>query len=255
MPFVMFEFTLGAVKFDHSLPQSSPLLLHQLIKGISHLFYPHLCEGCNRQLVADEQILCISCEMELPETRNYNIPENETGLRFAGRVPYQHAATYAYFTDEGLLQHLLHGLKYQGKKEIGTFLGRKFGQNLKTADWIKDIDAIIPVPLHPDKLSKRGFNQSVLIAQGLAATTGLPIVNNVLQRTRNTESQTRKTRNERVENMAGAFKVADRHALKNKHILLIDDVLTTGATLEACALALMQETGVRISIATIGIAV
>lgn len=231
------------------------MLLRDLIKGVSHLFYPHLCEGCSKQLVGNEQVLCISCEVQLPETHNYNIPDNETGLRFAGRVAYKYAATYAYFTDEGLLQHLLHGLKYQGKQETGTYLGAKFGQNLRNAGWIKKIDAIIPVPLHPDKLAKRGFNQSVLIAEGIAAATGVPVLAKALERTRNTESQTRKTRSERVENMAGAFRIADKEAITGKHILLIDDVLTTGATLEACALELIKESGVQISIATIGIAV
>ena len=231
------------------------LLAGNLYVGISHLFYPTLCEGCSRQLVANEQILCISCEAQLPEIHNYNIPDNETGLRFAGRVPFQHAVTYAYFTDEGLLQHLLHGLKYQGKQAIGTYIGKRFGNNIKSANWIGGIDAIIPVPLHPDKLAKRGFNQSLLIAEGIAGATGIDILKNELIRTRNTESQTRKTRSERVENMAGAFRVNNTASISGKHILLIDDVLTTGATLEACALALLAAHEVKISIGTIGIAV
>lgn len=230
-------------------------MLRQLLQGLSHLLYPHLCEGCNKPLVGTEQVLCISCESQLPEMLNYNIADNETERRFAGRIPFVRGASYAYFTDEGLLQHLLHGLKYKNKQFTGSYLGRKFGHNLKNAQWIKDIDMIVPVPLHPAKLAKRGFNQSLLIAEGISEMTGVPVYNNVLQRTRNTESQTRKTRNERVDNMANAFCIREQSVIYGKHILLCDDVLTTGATLEACALVLLQEQGVRVSIATIGIAV
>ncbi len=247
-------FTPRHPKFGYPLHLFT-MLLHQLIEGIAHLFYPHICEGCSKQLVTNEQILCISCASLLPETNNYKIPDNETGLRFAGRVPYRYAATYAYFTDDGLLQHLLHRLKYAGKQEIGTYLGKKFGQNLKDAAWINEIDAIIPVPLHPDKLAKRGFNQTMLLGQGMAQSIGIDMMTDVLIRTRNTESQTSKSRSERVENMAGAFRITQKQRIEGKHILLIDDVLTTGATLEACALALMEAKGVAISIATIGIAV
>lgn len=231
------------------------MLLRELLQGLSHLFYPHLCEGCSKPLVGGEEVLCIGCENELPETHNYNIIENETGLRFAGRVPFINAASYAYFTDEGLLQHLLHGLKYQNKQQIGTYLGRRMGRELKGASWVGDIDMIIPVPLHPAKLAKRGFNQSKLIAEGIGEMTAWPVHDHVLKRTRNTESQTRKSRNERVDNMKNAFAITDSKAVQGKHILLCDDVLTTGATLEACALALLQVPGVRISIATVGIAV
>ena len=230
-------------------------MLHQLKAGLSHLFYPHLCEGCSKPLVAGERVLCIGCAAELPETGNWHLPGNEAAQRFAGRIPFVHAASFAYFIEDGLLQHLLHGLKYRRKQEIGRYLGSTFGHRLTDTGWLSTVDMIVPVPLHPAKLASRGFNQSMLIAEGLAIVTGKPAVDGILMRTRNTESQTNKTRNERIANMSAAFAVTKTESLKNKHILLCDDVLTTGATIESCALALMAEKSIKISVATIGIAV
>ena len=229
--------------------------LTELKEGIIHLFYPRLCEGCNKPLLSSESVLCISCNMEIPETGYHNIADNETALRFAGRVPFAHATSFAYFSNEGLLQHLVHGLKYLDKKETGYFLGRRLGASLKTTDWISTVDLIIPVLLHPAKKARRGYNQSMLIAEGMGGYLQIPVSDTVLARTRDTESQTHKTRAERVNNMTNAFKVRQKGTLTGKHILICDDVLTTGATIEACALALLTEENIKISIATIGIAV
>jgi ComF family protein len=193
--------------------------------------------------------------MEIPETNHHHIADNETALRFAGRIPFVRAASLAYFTNEGLLQHLLHGLKYRNKKEIGYYLGRRLAKNLKNGDWASTVDMIIPVPLHKAKKAKRGYNQSLLIAQGMSEILNIPSNDGLLLRIRDTESQTHKTRIERVNNMTEAFKIKENAGLECKHILLVDDVLTTGATLEACALALMQAESVKISVATIGIAI
>ena len=230
-------------------------LLKDLTHGLVHLFYPRLCEGCSKPLLAAEEVLCISCALEIPETNYHNIPDNETALRFVGRIPYVHATSFAWFTNDGLLQHLVHGLKYKDKKENGYYLGSQFGHSLKPTEWISSVDLIIPVPLHPAKEAKRGYNQSMLIAEGMGEVLNKPASDKLLLRTRDTESQTRKSRAERVDNMAGAFKVNDNAALAGKHILICDDVLTTGATLEACALELMACENVKISIATIGIAI
>jgi ComF family protein len=230
-------------------------LLTELKDGLVHLFYPRLCEGCSRPLTTAEEVLCLGCEAELPETAYHHITGNDTALRFAGRIPFQHATSYAYFTNDGLLQHLLHRLKYNGRKEIGHYLGTRLGAGLSQCAWASSIDTIIPVPLHKAKQAKRGYNQSASIAEGLAGQLGIPWSDKLLLRVRDTESQTRKTRTERVNNMANAFVLHEKASLENKHILLCDDVLTTGATLEACALALLREEGVKVSIATIGIAV
>jgi ComF family protein len=231
------------------------LRLNELKQGLMHLFYPRLCEGCSRPLVGREDILCISCALALPETGYHHITGNETELRFAGRIPYIYATTFAYFTADGLLQHLLHRLKYSGKQEIGYYLGKCFGQRLLDAGRVTDVDIIIPVPLHKAKHAQRGYNQSLLIAQGMSEVMGIPAADDVLVRVKNTNSQTKKTRTERVNNMSDAFEVKNKGALTGKHVLLCDDVLTTGATLEACALALLKEESLKISIATIGIAV
>lgn len=229
--------------------------LKEMAHGLVHLFYPRLCEGCRKPLLGAEKVLCISCALEMPETNYHHIPDNETELRFAGRIPFEHATSLAYFTNDGLLQHLLHGLKYKGKKEIGDYLGKKLGAELKSSGWA-GIDMILPVPLHPSKEAKRGFNQSLLIAEGIGEVLGIPACDGILLRTRETESQTHKSRTERVNNMEGAFRLKTKGALTNKHILLCDDVLTTGATLEACAMALLkEEPTLKISLATIGIAV
>ena len=230
-------------------------LFKDLKHGITHLFYPHLCEGCSKPLVPGEKVLCISCAMHLPETGYHNIPGNETEMRFAGRIPFIHATSYAWFTHEGLLQHLIHGLKYGNKKETGLYLGQQFGHSLLDTAWISTVDVIIPVPLHPAKKAKRGYNQSMFIAQGLGTILNIPVSDKILLRVKDTETQTSKTRSERVDNMADAFQIAEKADLAGKHILICDDVLTTGATIEACALALMKQESIKISIATVGIAV
>jgi ComF family protein len=232
-----------------------PILLKQLWKGIDHLFFPKLCEGCGKPFVGSEAVLCIACENTIPETGDFANPLNEASQRFAGRVGFQHAASLAYFAGDGILQQLMHGLKYRNRKDIGVFLGRKLGVKLQEAGWLNEVDMIVPVPLHSAKEAARGYNQALLIAQGISSVSGTPVSSQVLLRGRATESQTRKTRIDRVKNMEGAFVVADAQAITGKHILLCDDVLTTGATLEACALALMNEKSVKISLATIGIAV
>src|SRR6185312_5058207 len=151
-----------------------------------------------------------------------------------------YATSFAYFTSEGLLQHLLHGLKYTNKKQTGIYLGKQLAYDLQQTNWISEIDAIIPIPLHNKKEAIRGYNQSELIAEGIGNVLNIPVLNNALLRKRHTDSQTKKSREERLMNMKDAFEVTSSHLLKNKHILLVDDVLTTGATIESAALALLS---------------
>jgi ComF family protein len=195
------------------------------------------------------------CYGSLSRTGYHHLSDNQTVLRLAGRFPFRHATSFSFFTPNGLLQHLLHRLKYQQRKENGYFLGCQLGYDLQKTDWIQEVDLLAPVPLFPARERKRGYNQSVLIAAGMSEALHIPVQRDALRRVRNTESQVNKKRPERIKNVASAFAVRQAHVLRDKHVLLIDDVLTTGATLEACAAALLLVPGLSLSIATIGIAV
>jgi ComF family protein len=229
-------------------------LLKEALHSATHLLFPQLCEGCRTPLLYQEKVLCMNCAFELPQTAFHDKPENEAALRIAGRVPYQHATAFAYFTPEGLLQHLLHRLKYSGRKVVGHYLGEQAGYALKGSSWIQDVQTIIPVPLHPKKEAGRGYNQSAIIAEGLAKVLDVPVHEKALVRTRHTESQTKMSREERVLNVKDAFLLHPKAQLAHQHILLIDDVLTTGATIEAASNVLLRVPGLKLSICTIGLA-
>ncbi len=229
-------------------------LLKEALHSTRHLIFPQLCEGCRTPLLYAERVLCMGCNFQMPRTDFHGNPGNETATRIAGRIAYQHATSFAYFTADGLLQHLLHRLKYAGRQNIGLYLGQQTGYALSTADWAANIEAVIPIPLHPKKEAMRGYNQSALIAAGIAAILKVPVYEHALVRMRHTESQTRMTREERVVNVKDAFVRSGKQLVPERHLLLVDDVLTTGATLEAAAHALLCEPGTRLSICTVGLA-
>jgi ComF family protein len=228
--------------------------LTPVLRGLGHMFFPPLCQHCRAQLTAQEAVLCTTCEVLLPETNFHTLPDNAAARLFYGRVAIENVTSLAYFADGGMMQVLLHGLKYDNRKTTGTWLGNRLGYRIATGSWGADIDYIVPVPLHPAKEAQRGYNQSEFIARGIGQATSCDVRTDILARQRKTDSQTRKTRVQRVENMAGAFAVTNSNTITGRHLLLCDDVLTTGATLEACALALKQAADVKISIATIAIA-
>lgn len=230
-------------------------LFNELALSLGHMLLPRLCAACSRPLLLQEQILCMSCIMEIPLTGFHTQPENETAIRIAGRIPFQHATSLAYFQNDGLLQYLLHLLKYEGRQDIGRFLGRQAGISLNAVPWIRDLDTIIPLPLHNKKEQARGFNQVSVLAKAMAETLHLPVHEKALARVRNTQSQTLMNREQRSFNVAGAFQLgADVQTLKGSNVLLMDDVLTTGATLEAAAQPLLLVPGLSLSIFTMGIA-
>lgn len=229
-------------------------ILKNTTEGLLHLFYPQLCASCNRPLSRDEKTLCLFCILKLPRTNFHVHRENKASAIFIGRLPIVHATSFVYFTKDGMVQDLLHSFKYEGKQELGRLFGMLLATELKECDWIKDIDAIVPVPLHKRKERQRGFNQAVLFADGIAKILNIPVLNDSVVRTKFTESQTTKNRIERIENVTDAFSVKDIKSMKEKHLLLVDDVLTTGATIESCALELLKVEGVKISIATIALA-
>jgi ComF family protein len=225
--------------------------LATILRHFFGLLYPKLCEACGCTLNEQERICCLSCLYHLPRTGYWKEPGNPLEKLFWGRVPIEHACALFFFGKGSRYRKLMHKLKYKGKREIGVELGRLLGKELKNAPLYQTIEMIIPVPLHPKKLRLRGYNQSEQIAKGIAQITGWEVNTSALIRTRFTETQTRKSRQERWDNVADAFALQDAAALTNRRVLLVDDVLTTGATLEACILQLQKAADCKVSVATL----
>ena len=225
-----------------------------MFSQIINLIYPPLCFACNRNHLQKGQSLCVSCEYKITATQYHLMPENPVAERFYGRVNLAKAATAFSFVKGGLLQDLIHSLKYDDKPEIGQELGRIYGAILREDDYWKSIDFIVPVPLHPKKKHLRGYNQAEMWGFGIADSLGVPLRNDVLIRTDYTESQTKKSRSERFKNVENVFAVSNPDVIRGKKLLLVDDVLTTGATIEACALTLFAAADVEISVVCIALA-
>jgi len=230
------------------------LRLKEIKDSILHVVFPHVCNGCGSDLLNIESRLCIRCFASLPETNFEVHPNNPVEKDFWGRLPITSGSAHLYFTKESLVQHLMHQLKYRGNKELGLQLGRIMGVALKASNRFNDIDALIPLPLFPSKEKKRGYNQAKILCDGIEEILNHPILSNVIIRPQHTETQTKKGRIERWKNIEGKFKLIDPAAIENKHLLLIDDVVTTGATLEACGNELLSANNVKLSIATLCIA-
>ncbi|HHH50101.1 MAG TPA: ComF family protein [Saprospiraceae bacterium] len=218
------------------------------------LFFPRLCLACGKNTPQKKELICISCQYHLPKTKFHLEKENKFTQRFLGRLELQSGAALYYFTKGGRTQHLIHQLKYKGKREVGVMLGQHYGELLKDSPHFKDIDLIVPVPMHPKKEHMRGYNQSTQFAKGLSETMEKPYYKKALKKITHTISQTKKTRFERLQNVINTFEVNQVNALKRKHVLLVDDVLTTGATLEACGLKILEVEDTKLSMLTIAIA-
>jgi ComF family protein len=225
--------------------------LHRCFNAIKFIFFPIQCISCNELLHEYEHILCMDCKLSFPYTNDY--ADNPVQLRLSGRIQIAHALALAHFYKNGMLQILLHEYKYRGNLTIGAFLAKELAHRLTQQSWIHEIDAISFVPLHEIKLKERGFDQASFIAQQIAQELKIPLVL-LLRRIANTASQTHKDRLARLENMKDAFEMIDTIGGSYKHILILDDVLTTGATLEACVHALNKNQLCKVSIATIGVA-
>jgi ComF family protein len=225
-----------------------------MLRDLLGLLYPRTCCSCDKALIRSENYICTYCRYHLPRTNYHLHAENPIHKLFWGRVPVDAAAAYLFFKKGGRVQHLLHSLKYGGMKELGELLGQLYGKELKASPEFSSIDCIVPVPLHPSKEKRRGFNQSQVFSEGLSNSMEKPLVLQNLNRTTQTSTQTRKARFARWQNVKEVFAVQDPSAFENKKVLLVDDVVTTGATLEACTRALRSSSGCGVSIATIAAA-
>jgi ComF family protein len=227
------------------------ILLNDIRESLLHFLFPHVCEGCGTDVLEADHFLCLQCLSSLPKTEFQSYPNNPVEKMFWGRLPLVSAAAHCYFTKQSLMQHLMHQLKYRGNKELGVYLGRLMGYALEATNRFRYVDALVPLPLFPSKERKRGYNQAAVLCEGMAEAMGKPVLKDVVVRTAHTETQTRKNRIERWLNMEGRFELAKPQAIEGKHVLLVDDVMTTGATLEACGAVLLQGQNVQLSVATL----
>jgi len=219
------------------------------------LLFPRLCYGCGAHLMRNEELICMECYVAIPRTDFHLSPENPVAQLFWGRSYIEKASAFSFYNKGGRIRNLIHNLKYRGIKEVGYELGKIYGSSLRSSGFTSDIDLIIPVPLHPSKKRKRGFNQSEIISEGIAAASGLPLDVTCLVRTGASATQTRRSRFERWTNVEGIFYVTDPEIIRQKHILLVDDVITTGSTLESCANELLKSDGVKVSVVALAYAV
>ncbi len=228
--------------------------IQSIFESILNLVYPKICQGCGEYLLQHENHICTSCLYEMPKTNYQHKEDNPVARLFWGRTKITNATSLFHFNKGGKFQKLIHKLKYQGKKEIGYELGRQFGFELKSSPAYAHINSVIAVPLHPNKQAKRGYNQSEAIAKGIADVLGIELDNSSLIRTKESETQTKKSRYERWQNVNSIFEVCQEDALTGKHVLLVDDVVTTGSTLEACANKILEINDTSVSIATLAVA-
>ena len=229
------------------------MVLHDYLEGLLELFYPPLCVAFGRRLVTGERYLCLHCLEDLPRTRFHRDPENNVAQMFWGRVAVEHATAWLFFRKGSRYQRLVHYLKYKGMKEIGDEMGRLFGSELKGTPF-EGAEWVVPLPLHPRRERRRGYNQSEWIARGMASVLGIPLSAGNLVRSRFTSTQTRKNRFERWQNVEGIFTVLHPEMFAGRHLLVVDDVVTTGATLEAAAGTLLAAGASKVSVATLACA-
>ena len=225
-----------------------------MLKNLIHLFFPPVCSGCHTFLLTNETVICTNCRHHLPQTHHHLQTENEAFKKFYGRIPVIHVSAFLYFHKKGMVQELIHNLKYRGNQEIGTQLGHWYGEALKNNPAINSVDVIVPVPIHKKRRHNRGYNQVDTFAKALSNELNIPVENDVLIRKIHSKTQSKKNLLGRMEGIDQVFDVVFAEKEHNKHFLLLDDVLTTGATLEACSRAILKIPGAKISIVCMAMA-
>ncbi|WP_394706823.1 ComF family protein [uncultured Bacteroides sp.] len=224
------------------------------IDSFFNILFPRSCVVCNGVLVKGEESICTMCNSRMPRTNYHLQAGNEVEQRFWGKVEIERATSYFFYTKGSDYRHILFKLKYHGYRELGEVMGRYMAKELLASGFFQEIDLIIPVPLHSKRKRSRGYNQSEWIASGLSHATGIPMDLDSLKRVVASNTQTRKSVFERWENVKDVFQVACPDNMQGKHILLVDDVLTTGATLLSCATILVDSSNVKISVITLAVA-
>ncbi len=219
-----------------------------------NIAFPNLCLHCRKKSAAKDHHFCINCLANYVETDYHLIRDNPVAMHFYGRVPIERAMSLLDYKKGELSQTLLQKFKYEGRKDIGEFLGKRLAHNMIEGEMLKEITGIIPVPLHRKKIRLRGFNQSEVIAESISSLTQIPTYSNWIQRHGNTSTQTRKSRQDRMKNVESAFSFFPRPGeIPEGHYLIVDDVITTGATLEAVSQLLLQNPNTKVSLASIAL--
>jgi ComF family protein len=226
-------------------------ILHDLL----NIIFPKICLICTREVEENQQMICFYCLSDLPLTDFSEHSENRLETSFSGRIPIRSATSLVYFHKKGQVQKLMHQLKYHDKQEIGRFFGNWLGEEMLRGKRFEQVDVIVPVPLHPQKQKKRGYNQVTTFAEQLAIKLEAELRPELLIKTSVSKTQTLKNRKERSLNKENEFKLTDNNFLENKHLLLVDDIITSGATLEACWVPLRKVQGIRISLASMALTV
>jgi len=225
-----------------------------MINDFLSMIFPRVCNACGNTLFKGEDIICTFCMYHLPKTGFYFRPDNPVAKAFWGRVRVNAASAYYYFNKGNRVQHLIHKLKYKGGTDVGVKIGRLYGVELAKSPLYQHIQTVVPVPLHHSRVMKRGYNQSDFIARGVADSLGIHVENNLLLRSHQTETQTKKKRFHRFENMKSVFEINPSGKCTAKNFLLIDDVITTGSTLASCAEELLRIPGATVSIGALAYA-
>jgi len=222
-----------------------------VVTDFFHTLFPNLCVACDAVPKVKGSSFCLDCVKELPYTDHFILSNNNVKQHFIGRIPVQHVAALFYFKSDGIVQNMLHKLKYKKNQEVGIVMGELLGKKLLESPHFSKIDIIIPVPIHPKKQLERGYNQSEIIGRSLSKYSQIPMISDAVKKTIHNESQTGKSRVERTENVKTVYQLNPKRNVKGLHLLIVDDVITTGATVEACCMELLKGQPASISIVSI----
>ncbi len=222
-----------------------------MLNPLLNLLFPKQCFACKQTISGKVNYICVKCRNELSNASLLLNKKNPIKQILSSGTQFQQSISYLKFEQNGKIQNILHALKYQGIKELGVVLGELSAQDIRNSNFFDSIDLIMPVPIHSKKKRKRGYNQSEYIAKGISSIPGIPSDSKCLIKLHNTKSQTKKSRYDRFKNVSGSFQLQNSQQLIGKHLLLVDDVITTGATIEACSKVFSELEEVQLSLLTI----